>query len=386
MNGARSFGLAGLVTCSSLALVAAATRLARADEPPATGAPLATPSASASAPAASADASAAPPPSVSVAPADPLPTTRAPDPLPPPDTTPDPYPDPELTHAAIAPLEEARPEPPSPIQWKPEWRQVAVWEYVAAGAFALGAIGSTAMPGVPRWTEPNGFDTTVRDAIRAKTPAGRSDAAHVSDLMLTILVNHRLVDDLFVTWWGYGAGSVAYQMTLIDIETLAFSAGVNSLLAGAIGRQRPSVIDGCKTAEERDTSDCTSNDRYRSFFSGHTTAAFTLAGLTCIHHANLPLYGHPVADALACLGGMAAASTTGALRIVADRHYMTDVLVGAVFGTAAGVTLPWLLHYRGGADVVLKKGDKSTGTAERPPLVQSSFTVGPGGAYWIGAF
>ena len=70
------------------------------------------------------------------------------------------------------------------------------------------------MPGVPRWTEPNGFDTTVRNAIRAKTPAGRSDAAHVSDLMLTILVNHRLVDDLFVTWWGYGAGSVAFQMTL----------------------------------------------------------------------------------------------------------------------------------------------------------------------------
>lgn len=384
MNGARTLGRAGLVACSSLALAALAARFAHADEPPTTGAPLATPSASTSAPAVSSSASAEPPLSASVAPVEPLPTTRAPDPLPPPRSARDPHPTPEAITAAVAPLEEAKPEPKSPIQWNPRWRQVAVWEYVAAGAFALGAISSTAIPGVPRWVAPNQLDETVRDALRADTPRGRSDAGHISDLMLTLLVNHRLVDDLFVTWWAYGAGSVALQMTLIDIETLAFSAGVNSLIAGAVGRQRPSVIDGCKTADERDTSDCTSSDRYRSFFSGHTTAAFTLAGLTCIHHANVPLYGHPLADALACLGGMAAATTTGAMRIVADRHYITDVLVGAAFGTAAGVTLPWLLHYRGGADVVLEKGHESR--VERPPLIQSSFSVGPGGAYWVGAF
>jgi membrane-associated phospholipid phosphatase len=42
----------------------------------------------------------------------------------------------------------------------------------------------------------------------------------------------------------------------------------------------------------------------------------------------------------------AATAATGVTRIVADRHYASDVVVGAAIGFAGGYGLPWLLHYR----------------------------------------
>jgi membrane-associated phospholipid phosphatase len=41
--------------------------------------------------------------------------------------------------------------------------------------------------------------------------------------------------------------------------------------------------------------------------------------------------------------GLALAFFSGYLRIAADRHYLTDVVTGALFGAAAGALVP-LLH------------------------------------------
>ena len=48
------------------------------------------------------------------------------------------------------------------------------------------------------------------------------------------------------------------------------------------------------------------------------------------------MYGDRVADVLACAGTLTLAAATGTLRVVGDRHYATDVLVGASIGIAAG--------------------------------------------------
>ena len=42
--------------------------------------------------------------------------------------------------------------------------------------------------------------------------------------------------------------------------------------------------------------------------------------------------------------GLPFAITTAVLRMVADKHYLTDVLVGAAVGTLFGIGLPLLLH------------------------------------------
>jgi hypothetical protein len=43
--------------------------------------------------------------------------------------------------------------------------------------------------------------------------------------------------------------------------------------------------------------------------------------------------------------GVGAATTQGALRMMTDDHYSTDVLVGAGIGVFSGYILPQLLHY-----------------------------------------
>jgi membrane-associated phospholipid phosphatase len=43
-------------------------------------------------------------------------------------------------------------------------------------------------------------------------------------------------------------------------------------------------------------------------------------------------------------GGAAAAAAVAYFRIAADKHWLTDVAVGAAIGSAIGVALPLLLH------------------------------------------
>ena len=47
-----------------------------------------------------------------------------------------------------------------------------------------------------------------------------------------------------------------------------------------------------------------------------------------------------------------ATAVTGVTRVVADRHYASDVVVGAGIGFGVGYGLPWLLHYRAGGQAL----------------------------------
>ena len=329
-------------------------------------------------------------------PADPPPADPYPD-LPPPDpVAPDPYaaapaaptpasgePTPREPIEPVAPTrekDEAHGKKKKPFEWNPKWPTIQKYEYGLTAAYAVTAVvGALAIPGSAKWTGTNAFDTAARNALRITDANGSQIARDTSDVALTILVNHRLIDDIFVAWWARQHPKIAWQLTVMDAETLAFTTSVNTLVAGLAGRQRPYVAQICGEKELQDTSDCNGSNRYRSYFSGHTTAAFTLAGLTCIHHAELPLYGNGVADAFACVGAMATATTVGFMRVAADQHYMTDVITGAAFGTLAGVGMPWLLHYRGSPRLAAD----TKGSSVLPPPV---FIATPTGVQLLGAF
>jgi len=64
-----------------------------------------------------------------------------------------------------------------------------------------------------------------------------------------------------------------------------------------------------------------------------------------VHHFEHDLLGSGW-DALSCVGGYAVAASTATFRVVADVHYSTDVLSGALIGTLVGYGVP-LLHYAG---------------------------------------
>lgn len=66
----------------------------------------------------------------------------------------------------------------------------------------------------------------------------------------------------------------------------------------------------------------------QSFFSGHTSASFTSASLVCYY------------DRPNCGLAMVGASLTGYLRIAGNRHWASDVIVGALVGLSIGHNVP----------------------------------------------
>lgn len=91
----------------------------------------------------------------------------------------------------------------------------------------------------------------------------------------------------------------------------------------------------------------------------------------------LDLYGRRAADAGTCAAAFGVAAATSTLRIVADQHYFTDVLVGAAVGTITGLGLPWVLHYRHGK-AGLRSGDRTNGVvdAQLVPLANGMALTG----------
>jgi len=253
---------------------------------------------------------------------------------------PDPQPPPRRASISLG-------DSPKQVQWNERWKRFGWTDLVATTVMATTSLATLAIaPDEDRWTGPNDFDEAVRRAMRLEGLVDRDRARDASDVFLMLAINQMLVDTLVVTWWGHDSQDVAIQMVLMNIEAIAVNSALNGLVAGLVSRERPYGRD-C-VGELAESTDCTGNKRYRSFYSGHTSTTFTSAALTCMHHAYLPLYGGGAADKIVCATGFLMAGTTGMLRIMGDQHYLSDVLVGAAMGTASGLLVPWLLHYRTG--------------------------------------
>jgi membrane-associated phospholipid phosphatase len=70
-----------------------------------------------------------------------------------------------------------------------------------------------------------------------------------------------------------------------------------------------------------------------------------MASALCVQHSRIEIYGG-LADKIVCPAALTAATATGLLRIVADRHWASDVIAGAMLGSLVGATVSWL-HLRG---------------------------------------
>jgi membrane-associated phospholipid phosphatase len=106
----------------------------------------------------------------------------------------------------------------------------------------------------------------------------------------------------------------------------------------------------------------------------------TGAGLLCVYHEELPLYGGGAWDVAACVEGITVGVGVGVLRLMADRHYVSDVMVGGAIGFVSGYALPRLLHFwrRPPGELVNRRDLKLA--------VALGSGNGPLGAQLIGAF
>lgn len=232
------------------------------------------------------------------------------------------------------------------VRWDERWTKFHDWEFVATGVLGVTVFAALMIPPEKdRWRSMGEFDATARSALRISDDRTRFFAKDMSDVILGLMINQLVVDATLVAWWGHDRPSVAYQMVMMDLEALAFTGAVQAVVSGVTSRWRP-YREKCVGPVETQSQDCQDNKQYRSFFSGHTSGAFTAAGLMCMHHAYLPLYGGGNREILTCAASFAAAASVGMLRVVSDQHFLSDALVGAAFGTLSGLGLPWLLHYR----------------------------------------
>ena len=137
-------------------------------------------------------------------------------------------------------------------------------------------------------------------------------------------------------------------ITLMYIETWSFIGGTSMLSKGLIERYRPYVYNPNVPLDKKLTSDAK-----MSFFSNHTTAAFASAVFlsTVYSDYNPNSEWRPYVWA----GSLLMASVVGYLRYEAGEHFPTDILAGAVAGSAIGYVIPWM-HRVGKENVSITPG------------------------------
>jgi membrane-associated phospholipid phosphatase len=204
----------------------------------------------------------------------------------------------------------------------------ALWlgsEFVVKGALA---------PSACRWCDPPGVDVSVRAALKWDDPQPANTWSNVLGFGLApaTLVG---IDALLALHDDAG-GNFGTDVLIIAQATVV-AMDVNQLVKFLVGRERP-FVHALAPDEKRHTQ--APDDNNLSFFSGHTTATFALAVAT---GTVASMRGYRWAP-IAWVTGPTLAATTGYLRIAADKHYFTDVVTGAVVGSAFGFALPYFFH------------------------------------------
>ena len=233
-------------------------------------------------------------------------------------------------------------------RWNPP-RALRTADYVlvpALGATMLTtgllAPGSTA----PKWTGRSGFDDGARDLLRGGSRGQRAFAGTMSDVLWIGLTLYPAVVESFVlAGLVHKKPDLAFRLFMIYGEA-GLSAGVITVLTQGLAYRGRPLADECARDGGYDPM-CNSKQLSRSFIAGHAAAAFNSAGLTCVHSSKMPLYGLRAGSVAACAGTVTLAATTGLLRVIADKHWTTDVLAGSATGLATGLLVPLVFHYAG---------------------------------------
>jgi len=245
----------------------------------------------------------------------------------------------------------AAPAPPhdEATQHRLKWHypRFRTWQYVAVGVQTAAnlTIEFTNFPSRSEtWRKPLPLDVEVREALVAPTDESQERAARISDVMWWTTQFYTVVVDSLVVPLAFDDFNtdVAFQMTMINWQTLGLTGIVTRIAHHSSGRARPSTY-GCSD-DPAFGFPCKPDGP--GFFAGHVSMTSAGAALACAHHAALPLYGDWPGGVITCVLLSVSAVGVGVLRIVADRHWVTDVIAGHLVGGGIGFSLPWLLHYQ----------------------------------------
>jgi membrane-associated phospholipid phosphatase len=177
-----------------------------------------------------------------------------------------------------------------------------------------------------RWCDPTALDVVARDSLRWDDTSTAKTLSNVTAYGATPAFALGLV--LAGTLTEPSMASVIDDLVPI-LEATTFARFATRALKLGVARQRP---DAHFTGE--------TDEGNVSFPSGHTSGAMSVA----ISSAVVARMRGYRSEPYLWIGGTVIAMSAGYLRVAGDRHYLTDVLSGAAIGTAAGLTVPYLMQ------------------------------------------
>ena len=180
----------------------------------------------------------------------------------------------------------------------------------------------------------NGFDASIRRALRWSDTSSANRASSVFSYGLAPLAGVGI--GALIAWHDDRIGELPIDL-LVVAEAAVIAVNVNQVSKLAFARERPDIH--FRTPAEREARKSAEDNL--SFYSGHTTLSFALATAA---GTVASMRQHRLAPVM-WITGMALAAASGYLRIAADRHYATDVIGGAVFGSAIGFGVPYFAHH-----------------------------------------
>lgn len=268
-----------------------------------------------------------------------------------------------MTGSPVVSAEAAAAERETAKKWR--WRRAGVAEYVTVSLAAVGTAifeSQNREPDEAKWKETNGFDETMRDIFRLESRTARDATQNASEFIMGVMIAAPFLETFSTLGVRDASWSAQWQTQMVNVESFTLTSLLSSLMQNLLTRERP-FVRNC-----RDGEDCEGYLENRSMPSGHIAFALTGAGLMCNHQEYQEIYD-PETERKICNTAIGVAVVDGVLRLVSDRHYTTDVLVGAAIGYFSGFILPRWLHYN--HPVRQPEEPKS---ATRPPVQLLAFT------------
>lgn len=185
------------------------------------------------------------------------------------------------------------------------------------------------------WTRENAFDDGAQSGLRLDSDDARRDADSAGDFFAGLSVGILPVAAIAARFARTHDCIEAGEMFGEAFESVGLALFVSEAIKIASGRERP-FGDRCADQPPSDAN-CNRSDRNLSFVSGHATLAAAGAGISCRFALEREAFGPGSGARVApCALGILSALTAGTLRIAADRHWATDVLVGFGVGALVG--------------------------------------------------
>lgn len=136
----------------------------------------------------------------------------------------------------------------------------------------------------------------------------------------------------------------AADLGLHGTEAIGFGGLLTSALKGVIGRARPYVVRDSSSTDVQLMRGFRKGNGYESFPSGHALAAFAAASAVTAETSRWwPHSAWYIAPLM--YGG---ASAVGLSRMYNDKHWASDVILGAGIGTFSGIKVVQYHHTRPG--------------------------------------